>query len=56
MGTSDTYAQVKLSKVQRPYVAVSRDGELLPETKAVVAMIAKYNLVMATGHNSAKRI
>jgi hypothetical protein len=54
MGTSDTYAQVKLSKVQRPYVAVSRDGELLPETKAVIAMIAKYGLVMATGHNSAE--
>jgi microsomal dipeptidase-like Zn-dependent dipeptidase len=53
MGTSDTYAQVKLSKVQRPYVAVSRNGELLPETKSVIAMIAKYNLVMATGHNSA---
>ena len=40
------------SKQDRPYVAVSRNGELLPETKAVIAMIAKYNLVMATGHNS----
>ena len=52
MGTFDTYAQVMQSKEQRPYVAVSRNGELLPETKAVIAMIAKYNLVMATGHNS----
>ena len=52
MATYDTYAQVKESKEQRPYVAVSRDGKLLPETKAVIAMIAKYNLVMATGHNS----
>jgi hypothetical protein len=52
MGTFDTYAQVERSKDQRPYVAVSRNGELLPETKAVIAMIAKYNLVMATGHNS----
>jgi len=52
MGTYDTYAQVKKSKDERPYVAVSRDGELLPETKAVIAMIAKYDLVMATGHNS----
>jgi microsomal dipeptidase-like Zn-dependent dipeptidase len=33
---------------------VSRNGELLPETKAVIAMIAKYGLVMATGHNSAE--
>jgi hypothetical protein len=52
MATYDTYAQVMKAKEQRPYVAVSRNGELLPETKAVIAMIAKYNLVMATGHNS----
>jgi hypothetical protein len=52
MATYDTYAQVKESKDQRPYVAISRDGTLLPETKAVIAMIAKYHLVMATGHNS----
>ena len=52
MATYNTYAQVKESKEQRPYVAVSRDGKLLPETKAVIGMIAKYNLVMATGHNS----
>jgi hypothetical protein len=52
MATYDTYAQVMKAKEQRPYVAVSRNGELLPEAKAVIAMIAKYNLVMATGHNS----
>jgi hypothetical protein len=51
MATYDTRAQVIASKVDRPYVAVSRNGELLPETKAVIAMIAKYDLVMATGHN-----
>jgi len=54
MATYDTYAQVMKAKEQRPYVAVSRNGELLPETKAVIAMIAKYDLVMATGHNSAE--
>jgi hypothetical protein len=52
MATYDTHAQVIASKENRPYVAVSRNGELLPETKAVIAMIVKYNLVMATGHNS----
>jgi hypothetical protein len=52
MATYDTYAQVMKAKEQRPYVAVSHNGELLPETKAVIATIAKYNLVMATGHNS----
>jgi dihydroorotase-like cyclic amidohydrolase len=54
MATYDTYAQVKSAKEQRPYVAVSGDGEVLPETKAVIAMIAKYNLIMATGHNSSE--
>jgi hypothetical protein len=52
MATFDAQAQVKYSKEDRPFVAVSRDGDLLPETKAVIAMIAKYKLVMATGHNS----
>lgn len=52
MATYDTHAQVLASKQDRPYVAVSRNGELLPETKAVIPTIAKYNLVMATGHNS----
>lgn len=52
MATYDTRAQVIASKVDRPYVAVSRNGEILPEAKAVIAMIAKYDLVMATGHNS----
>ena len=52
MATYDTRAQVMASGQNRPYVAVSRNGELLPETRAVIAMIAKYNLVMATGHNS----
>ena len=52
MATYDTRAQVMVSKQDRPFVAVSRDGELLPETKAVIAMIKKYDLVMATGHNS----
>ena len=52
MATYDTRAQVMASKEDRPLVAISRNGDLLPETKAVIAMIAKYNLVMATGHNS----
>ena len=54
MATADTCAQVRASKVQRPCVAVASDGELLAERKAVIATIAKYNLVMATGHNSAE--
>lgn len=54
MATFDTQAQVKASKENRPFVAISRNGELLPETKAVIAMIAKHHLIMATGHNSSE--
>ena len=35
---------------KKPFVAVSRNGELLPEVKAVIAAVAKYNLVLASGH------
>lgn len=52
MATYDTRAQVKASKESRLSVDVARNGELLPETKAVIAIIARYKLVMATGHNS----
>jgi hypothetical protein len=53
MSTFDAENQVRFSKQNRPFVSVSRNGELLPETKAVIAAIAKHNLVMATGHVSA---
>ena len=54
MSTFDSEAQVRYDKENRPFVRVSRDGELLPETKQVIAVIARRNLVMATGHNSAE--
>jgi len=53
MSTFDAENQVRFSKENRPFVSVSRNGELMPETKAVIAAIAKHNLVMATGHVSA---
>jgi hypothetical protein len=53
MSTFDAENQVRYSKENRPFVSVSRGGALLPETKAVVAMIAKHRLVLATGHVSA---
>jgi hypothetical protein len=52
MSTFDSHAQVLFSKENRPFVAVSRNGQLLPETKKVVAMAAKYHLILATGHNT----
>ncbi len=54
MSTYDAEAQVKFNHENRPFVAVARDGQLLPETRQVIEVIAKHNLVMATGHNSAE--
>jgi len=52
MSTFDAENQVRFSKQQRPFVSVSRNGQLLPETRAVIAMIARHKLVLATGHVS----
>ena len=52
MSTFDAENQVRYSKENRPFVSVSRNGELLPETKAVIGVIAKHNLALATGHVS----
>jgi Family of unknown function (DUF6282) len=52
MDSFDSEAQVRMEKSNRAFVAVSKNGELLPETKAVIAMIAKYHLAMSTGHNT----
>jgi Family of unknown function (DUF6282) len=54
MSTFDSEAQVRYSKQDRPFVRVSQNRQLLPETKQVIAVIAKHNLVMATGHTSAE--
>jgi len=54
MSTFDAENQVRSSKENRPFVSVSRGGELLPATKAVIAAIAKHQLAMATGHVSAE--
>jgi hypothetical protein len=35
---------------KKPFVAVSRDGKLLAETKDVIAAVAKYDLILASGH------
>ena len=53
MPTFDAENQVRTSKEERPFVSVSRGGALLPEVKQVIALIAKHDLIMATGHSSA---
>ena len=52
MPTFDAENQVRFSKESRPFVSVSRDGELLPAVKEVIALIAKHGLVLATGHST----
>jgi len=52
MSTFDAENQVRYSKESRPFVSTSRNGELLPEVKQVIAVIAKHGLVLATGHVS----
>lgn len=53
MSTSDSENGVR-GRSNAPFVRVSRNGELLPETKAVIAVIAKHNLALASGHVSAE--
>jgi predicted metal-dependent phosphotriesterase family hydrolase len=53
MSTSDAENAVRSGKADRPFVRVSQNGQLLPETKAVIAAIAKHRLVLASGHVSA---
>ena len=52
MPTFDAENQVRVSKESRPFVAVSKNGELLPAAREVLARIAKHNLALATGHSS----
>lgn len=52
MPTFDAENQVRFSKQDRPFVAVSRNEELLPEAKQVIALAAKHRLTLETGHSS----
>ena len=53
MPTFDAENQVRYSKEQRPFVPISRNGELLPGVRDVISIVAKHGLVLATGHSSA---
>lgn len=52
MPTFDAENQVRDSKQSRPFVAVSKDGKLLPEVVEVIGIIARDGLTLATGHSS----
>jgi hypothetical protein len=53
MPTYDSENAVKRSKEpNRPFVRVAQNGQLVPEAKQIIALIAKHDLVLATGHLS----
>ncbi len=54
MPTFDAENAVRFAKENRPFVSVSRNGDLLPPVKEVIGLIAKHNLILATGHSSAE--
>jgi hypothetical protein len=53
MGSIDTESHVRYFGQDRRCVPVSRDGLLVPSAREVLAVIAKHQLVLATGHCSA---
>lgn len=52
MPTFDAENQVRYSRETRPFVSVSKNGALLPEVNEVLDVIARHQLVLATGHSS----
>jgi hypothetical protein len=51
--TFDSENAVRAEKANRPSVSVARNGTLLPDVIRVIMLIAKNNLVLATGHSAA---
>ncbi len=52
MPTVNAENQVRRSLENRPFVSVSRGGQLRPEVKAVLEIIAQHKLTLATGHSA----
>jgi len=52
MPTFDAENQVRFSKEKRPFVSVSKNGVLLPEVTAVLVLIGRHRLTLATGHST----
>jgi hypothetical protein len=54
MGSLDTESHLRYFGHHRPCVPVSQDGCLLPSVQEVLEVIAKHQLVLATGHCSSE--
>lgn len=52
MPTFDSENQVRDSKENRPFVPIAKNGDLLPEVKQVIGIVARHNLLLETGHSS----
>jgi hypothetical protein len=52
MPTFDAENQVRDSKENRPFVPIAKNGDLLPDVKLVIGIVAKHNLLLETGHSS----
>src|SRR5712692_1195736 len=52
MPTFDAENQVRYSKENRPFVSVSKNGQLLPEVIEVLRIMAGNKLTLATGHST----
>ena len=50
--TFDSEAQVELTHQKRPFARVTKGGKVVPEVLQVMAIAAKNNLVLETGHSS----
>ncbi len=54
MPTFDSENAVRRAKENRPFVAVAKNGRLLPAVQQVIALAAKHRLLLETGHSSAE--
>jgi hypothetical protein len=52
MPTFDAENQVRYSKEDRPFVPVMKNGQLLPEVKEVIGVVARRRLTLECGHSS----
>jgi len=50
MPANDSEIESTAPYPEKPFVAISRNGQLLPEVKDIIALVAKFHLVLASGH------
>ena len=51
--TFDNENAVRVDKSGRPFIVISKNGQLVPEAIAVIDVAAKHQLTLETGHSSA---